>query len=278
MNERVTRWVILVLLLALNLGLLGYSFRLQNAYTKVSQENMDQVMALFSENGVDFATELSSRNEPHSVLTLKASNLDKMTETFLSEENYTVSYLYGSSVQYKTEDLTILIDRDENTISYLDRSVGDFSGIPSGLTEQTLEEMLQPLGRRFAEQWLSDVYLTEWSLEKDGYHFVFRQVVSDKIYFFNTVTCVVGTEGVSHAVISCWSVSGREEQSSTLTVDEVLYTGLRQMVKAGQVPNTVLDVTDGYVLSYQDETPVAVPVQTLLLSRGSPVITYYSAQ
>ena len=83
--------------------------------------------------------------------------------------------------------------------------------------------MLQPLARRFAEQWLGNVFLSEWRQDINGYRFIFRQLTDERIYYFNSISLLVTMEGVKTAVLTVWEVSGEGKSLITLPKDEMLY-------------------------------------------------------
>lgn len=281
MNAKMTRVLVLIILVALNLGLAVYGALLRRQSQRVSQADMQKVLSLYEEAGVTFQETPSYQNADLYSLVLEPADLTGLTEEFLGDAQYNVSYIYGSAVQYTSDSLILLANQDEHTISYRDDSVPAFDGTLDGLTQERAREMLEPMARRFSERFLDSVILTDWSIERDGFHFVFREMADGQIYYFNTVTCVATMDGIGHAVVTCWDVAGRGGSVSALPMDEMLYAGLLKIQAEGDTPNTIEKITTGYILSSADETGqtrTAVPVQALTTSSGRVYMTRYSSE
>ena len=283
MSQRLVRQLIISLLLTLNVFLGVYlltSSRLDSLHTR---ERLNQVLALYEQAGITFQeTPQESSRIVRNRLELSTADVDAIVEAFLGEEIYSKSYIYGSKVQYQKDDITILTNRPQHTITYTDESVSAWTP-PEGLSETELTSMIQPLARRFAENWLGEVYLSEWRQDENGYRFVYRQMIEDEIYYFNTISLVVTMDGVRTAVITIWNVDGTGESLQGLPQDEMLYSGLIQITASSTVQAQVERVFDGYVIgktvtSSGEQTAVAVPVQTIRLVGGKSVITRYSGE
>ena len=280
MNRRVVRFMILGSLLLLNLFLLLYSWQRARKERWVSQDQMDAVLSLYEKNGVSFAEVPDRMNPSFTALELKTADVDRLAERFLDKESFDKSYIYGSKVQYNSGTITLLTNRPAHTITYTDEAIGSWKA-PEELSEEDLFSMLQPLARRFAEQWLGNVFLSEWRQDINGYRFIFRQLTDERIYYFNSISLLVTMEGVKTAVLTVWEVSGEGKSLITLPKDEMLYAGLTRMTELRETPGEVEHIYDGFVIDSTgkhgtDDTAVAVPVQTMILSSGRMITMRYT--
>ncbi|MBQ7058520.1 MAG: hypothetical protein IJM83_04365 [Firmicutes bacterium] len=280
MTRRVVRFMILGSLLLLNLLLLFYSWRRSRNEKMVSQDQMDAVLSLYEEKEVTFAEIPDAVNPGFTALELKTADVDLMTERFLGKESFDKSYIYGSKVQYNSGSITLLTNRPAHTITYTDESIKAWQA-PEDLTDEALFSMLQPLARRFAEKWLDSVFLSEWRQDDNGYRFIYRQLEGDQIYYFNSISLLVTMDGVKTAVLTVWEVSAEGKPLVTLPKDEMLYAGLNKMIELRETPGTIERMYDGYVIDStesdgSDETAVAVPVQTMILSSGRTITIRYT--
>ena len=282
MNRRVVRWMILGSLLLLNLLLLIYSWQKARQERQISQDQMDAVLQLYEEKGVTFTEVPDGSNPSFTALELKTADVDQMAEKFLDKESFDKSYIYGSKVQYNSGSITLLTNRPAHTITYTNEAIKSWEA-PEDLSEEDLISMLQPLARRFAEQWLGNVFLSEWRQDANGYRFIYRQLENDRIYYFNSISLLVTMDGVKTAVLTVWDVSSEGKSLVTLPKDEMLYAALTKITELREAPGNVERMYDGFVIDStgktgSDETAVAVPVQTMILSSGRTVTIRYSGE
>ena len=282
MSRRAVRWMVLGSLLLLNLLLLFYQWRTSREGKACTEEQMKQVFRIYEQNEITFA-ELPDRTNPSfRGLLLKTADVDKMAERFLGKESFDKSYIYGSKVQYNSGSMILLTNRPSHTITYTNEAIESWEN-PEGLSEEALFSMLQPLARRFAEEWLDNVVLSEWRQDDNGYRFIYRQMVDDQIYYFNSISLLVTMDGVRTAVLTVWEVSTEGREMSTLPRDEMLYASLQKILEFREAPGRVEKIYDGYVIDStmedgMDETAVAVPVQTMVLSSGRQITIRYTGE
>ena len=282
MSQRTVRWLILGLLLGLNLMLLIYQFSSSRAEEMVSGEQMEAVFKLYRQDQVTFSEMPDGSNPVFYYLRLSTADVDRMAERFLEGESYDKSYIYGSKVQYKHGSVTLLSNRPQHTLTYTNDAITEWEA-PPGLAEEELITMLQPVARRFAENWLGEVYLSEWRKDVYGYRFVYRQLKNGLIYYFNSISLVVTMDGVKAAVLTVWDVDEQTERVESLPADEMLYAGLRKILEQGEAPGNVSRIYDGYIIgsvagAAGAEEAVAVPVQTLIMDTGRSITTRYSGK
>ena len=136
-------------------------------------------------------------------------------------------------------------------------------------------------GAPFRGEVAYSVFLSEWRQDDNGYRFIYRQLEGDQIYYFNSISLLVTMDGVKTAVLTVWEVSAEGKPLVTLPKDEMLYAGLNKMIELRETPGTIERMYDGYVIDStesdgSDETAVAVPVQTMILSSGRTITIRYT--
>lgn len=289
MNERRMGRVILILLILLNLVLLGYYLYQQISVKWVPMERIVQVKELYQKSGIEIQTEPDRKNRQDPLLELGEANLDQMVEEFLTEP-YEKTYIYGSQVQYISEHLMIVTDRQEHKISYQDRSLGTEVLLDKGLSVEewarqrriTLDEaesLMEEKAKDFAHKWLGeDISLAKLEKISEGYVYSFHSVREEMILYFNELQVFVSFGEVVSAELTYWEVAGETDDTYVLLpIDEILYAmlgNIRAEMEEGQ-KDEVVKIMDGYHIEKSDdqhEQIKAVPSITIVLKSGKEYV------
>ncbi len=289
MNERRMGRVILILLILLNLVLLGYYLYQQISVKWVPMERIVQVKELYQKSGIEIQTEPDRKNRQDPLLELGEANLDQMVEEFLTEP-YEKTYIYGSQVQYISENLVIVTDRQAHKITYRDQSLESEAMQHKGMSVEdwarqqrvTLEEaesLMEDKAKDFAHKWLGeDISLTKLEKISDGYLYSFHSVREERILYFNTLQVFVSFGEVASAELSYWEVTGETDDTYVLLpIDEILYAmlgNIRAEMEEGQ-KDEVVKIMDGYHIEKSDdqhEQIKAVPSITIVLKSGKEYV------
>lgn len=289
MNERRMGRMILILLILLNLVLLGYYLYLQISANWVPMERIVQVRQLYQKSGIEIQIEPDRKNRWDPLLELGEANLDQMVEDFLTEP-YEKTYIYGSQVQYISENLVIVTDRQAHKITYRDRSLETEAMQHKGISVEdwarqqrvTLEEaesLMEDKAKDFAHKWLGeDISLTKLEKISDGYLYSFHSVREERILYFNTLQVFVSFGEVASAELSYWEVTGETDDTyALLPIDEILYAmlgNIRAEMEEGQ-KDEVVKIVDGYHIEKsndQHEQIKAVPSITIVMKSGKEYV------
>lgn len=284
MNERKMMIVILAILVLLNIGLFGYGLYQRSVRDWIPEERVDQIRQIYAQAGIPLEAEIDRDNRPAAFLELAEADLDSMAEEFLGD-SFDKSYIYGTQVQYSSENIQIMIDRKTHTMTYTDSSpaIGDSwqrsltrdNGAGQGeaqLSEEEEELALLPAAAAFAQQWLGEqIYKVESERQSEGFYFLFYQRQEDRLYSFNQVQVWVTPDGVAKAKITCWEVKGETKEEYHLTpADEILYALLKTMqAEANEEGLAVKEILRGYELETDGETQRGIPSLTVVLSNGA---------
>jgi len=284
MREKWVKLAVILLLVALDAGLLIYFIRTQRSESEVPAEVMSQVESLYEKAGINLTADMSEfgKNEEWYSLELETADLDQMVESFLGEQEFSRSYLYGSKTQYTLGTISITTSREQHTITYRDSSVGGGNHLDMPLSGEENRAILRSVARRFAVRFMGDeVYLSEERRDQEGYRFTYHQMSGDTVYYFNSMTLLVTQEGVKSAVLTYWEVAGEGESLQTLTPDEALYAALYELTdgkSSVSVLLTVSEIHNAYVISAQTSAEaVAVPELVLQTTSGKEAIVKYAA-
>ncbi len=282
MNEKRMGTVILILLIVLNLVLFGYDSYQSIAKNRVPKERIEQVKELYQKNGITIKIEPERKNESHPILTLDEANLEQMAETYL-EGNFEKSFIYGSKVQYTSEERMILTDRKNHSITYVDQAMSDPQWIEQSesfeewaeiqrISEESAHLLMKEAAMEFASSWLGDdIELVKTEKRNKGFEYTFHSVQDDAVLYFNELKVWMLNENVVSAEIVYWKVTEETEKSYIpMPIDEILYAVLGSIKADMQEDETdeVIQIKNGYRIVKMDEQTLAVPSITVLMKSG----------
>ena len=115
MNWRVIRWILVIILLILNIGLFGYSVYQKRQLYVVPTERIECVRERFEEWGYQLPKEISRRQYPKKRLILEVTDLEDRANAFWSED-YEKSYMPGSRILYTCGTQTLTVDREQSSM------------------------------------------------------------------------------------------------------------------------------------------------------------------
>jgi len=281
-NEKRMGTVILILLIVLNLVLFGY-YCYQNIIENwVPRERIEQVKELYRQNGIELKTEPDRKNKNQPILILGEANLEHMVEEYLNG-NFEKSFIYGSKVQYTSDNLMILTDRKNHSITYVDQkksmpeviaecvSIEEWARTQR-ITEEEAQMLMAERAKRFAREWMGDdIELFKTERREKGYEYTFHPVQEDAVLFFNELKVWVLNDSVVSAEMVYWDVTGETAKSYTsMPIDEILYAllgSIKDGVDEGK-QDEVIQIIDGYQMVKSEEQAKAVPSVTIVMNSG----------
>ena len=156
MNGKRVILIILLLLLCLNLFLFSYYVYQKSRINQVPEEKVQQIIDLYQENNIDFAFEPQRKTGQGKYLQLGEADLDELAENVL-ETGFDKSYMYGSKVQYRAGNVTVITDWQKHQIVYTDESKATEETEEAGWQEKEPDEeerrqLLLPIARGFAQK------------------------------------------------------------------------------------------------------------------------------
>jgi len=274
--------VILILLIVLNLVLFGY-YCYQNIIENwVPRERIEQVKELYRQNGIELKTEPDRKNKNQPILILGEANLEHMVEEYLNGD-FEKSFIYGSKVQYISENLMILTDRKNHSITYVDQnksmpemiancvSIEEWARTQR-ITEEEAQILMMERAKRFAREWMGDdIELFKTKRQDKGFEYTFHPVQEDTVLFFNELKVWVLNDSVISAEMVYWDVTGETAKSYTsMPIDEILYAllgSIKDGVDEGK-QDEVIQIIDGYQMVKSEEQAKAVPSVTIVMNSG----------
>ncbi len=286
MNEKRMGRVILILLIVLNLVLFGYNYYQNITENWVPRERIEQVRDLYRQRGIELKTEPDRKNKGQPILTLGEANLEHMVEEYL-EGTFEKSFIYGSKVQYTSENLMILTDRKNHSITYVDQiksmpesieqcvSVEEWARTQR-ITEEEAQVLMMERATRFAREWMGDdIELLKTERREKGYEYTFHPVEEDTVLYFNELKVWMLNDSVASAEMIYWDVTGEAAGSYTpMPIDEILYAllgNISEGVDEGK-QDEVIQILDGYQMVKSEEQAKAVPSITVVMKSGKEYV------
>ncbi len=286
MNEKRMGTVILILLIVLNLVLFAYYSYQKFTENWVTMERMDSIKELYRQNGIEIKAEPERKNEQRPILELGEANLDQMVESILNDD-FEKSFIYGSKIQYTAGSLEILTDRNNHSISYVDKAKQTPEILREGgnleewartqrITEEDAEQLMEKKAYEFARKWLGDdIRLIKTNEKTYGCEYTFHPMREEMVLYFNELTVWMVAGNVASAELSYWSVTDETEDSHVLMpIDEILYAlldSIRDEMEADQ-KDEVVQIMDGYQLVRSGEQTKAVPAITIVMGSGKEYV------
>lgn len=276
MNGKRVILIILLLLLCLNLFLFSYYVYQKSRINQVPEEKVQQIIDLYQENNIDFAFEPQRKTGQGKYLQLGEADLDELAENVL-ETGFDKSYMYGSKVQYRAGNVTVITDWQKHQIVYTDESKATEETGEAGWQEKEPDEeerrqLLLPIARGFAQKWLGEqVYLAVSERREQESYFVFCQMREGAIIYFNQIEIYMTPQGVTSALLTYWKVEDESEKSyNLLPIDEILYAQLGMIKKEMRegANETVVQALEGYELASKEKESIGVPTMTIVLESG----------
>ncbi len=276
MNGKRVILIILLLLLCLNLFLFSYYVYQKSRINQVPEEKVQQIIDLYQENNIDFAFEPQRKTGQGKYLQLGEADLDELAENVL-ETGFDKSYMYGSKVQYRAGNVTVITDWQKHQIVYTDESKATEETEEAGWQEKEPDEeerrqLLLPIARGFAQKWLGEqVYLAVSERREQESYFVFCQMREGAILYFNQIEIYMTPQGVTSALLTYWKVEDESEKSyNLLPIDEILYAQLGMIKKEMRegANETVVQALEGYELVSKEKESIGVPTMTIVLESG----------
>ena len=282
MNEKRMGTVILILLIVLNLVLFGYDSYQSIAKNWVPKERIEQVKELYQKNGITIKVEPQRKNESRPILVLEEANLEQMAETYL-QGSFEKSFIYGSKVQYVSEERLVLTDRKNHSITYVDQMMTDPLWLQQSqsfeewaetqrVSKESAQLLVKEEATEFARSWLGDDIELVNTEEKDkGMEYTFHSVQDGALLYFNELTVWMLNEQAISAEMICWKVAGEAEKSYTpMPIDEILYAllgSIRADMQEGE-EDEVIQIRNGYHMLEVEEQTLAIPSITVLMKSG----------
>ena len=205
MNWRLIRWILLILLVALNLGLWGYSRYLNRQMYEVPEERLQALAERYEEAGFLLPESLPYRQYPKSRLLLEAKDPESVADTFFTED-HEKSFMPGGRILYSCGTQTLTVDRDHSQMTYVQNEP---LAAQSGEAEADRTE-----ARSFAETVMGTRSLVETRMIEldDGTRvFFFCELYKEEAVFANRAAVTVFGAEVTRATITQYRIKGRRE-------------------------------------------------------------------
>ncbi len=286
MNEKKMGLVILILLIALNLVLFGYYCYQNITENWVPKERIDKVRELYRKSGVELKTEPERKNTGQAILNLGEANLEQMAEEYL-RGSFEKSFIYGSKVQYTSGNLSILTDRKNHSITFVDqmKAVPDAMGKSESMeewakmqriTEEEAQVLMRENATKFAREWMGDdIKLLKTEIRDKGYEYTFHPMREEMVLYFNELKVWVVNGNVVSAEMIYWEVTDEAGESYTpMPIDEILYAllgSIREDMEEGE-KDEVIQIINGYQMVKLEEKIKAVPSITVVLKSGKEYV------
>ncbi len=248
MNWRVIRWILVIILLILNIGLFGYSVYQKRQLYVVPTERIEYVRERFEEWGYQLPKEISRRQYPKRRLILEVTDLEDRANAFWSED-YEKSYMPGSRILYTCGTQTLTVDREQSSMVFTenDPDYQNADTLTDAKVERTAREQAQSMMNN------KDLILVRVLSDDVGTRiYYFCEKYKDDILFANRAIITVTYGAVVRASVSQFTVRGYEDTAyAVYPIDELLYSCLRTLGQAEE--GTQLNLNYGYAMAGQED-------------------------
>ena len=250
MNWRVIRWILLIILVLLNLGLFFYSTYTNRQMYVVPRDRIENVRRQYEARGYELPENISNKQYPRHRLLLTPNDLEKRADAMWTED-YEKSYMPGSRIMYTCGTETITIDRDQSSMAYLQNEPGE----PKEVSEEEAQLMAQEKARSMMD--LQDLKLIRTLTDEEGtYIFTFCEPYKNEVVFPNRTVVTVSQGTVIRASMVQYQIQGYDEGTWPIyPIDELLYSCLPSLGQRDEL--TELTIYYGYSIKSTEEELVS---------------------
>ena len=265
MNWKTIRVGILVILVVVNLALFWLNRLEQDQLYAATDDQLQQVIALYEENEVNFDVLIHRESYPRARVILgDASLLDRSLVEVLLGTEYQTTYMDAQQTRYAKEGETILLDPTHHRIEY------------------TSEQLRWPLWeeetlRSWADTQVSacvgdlEYVCIQESMEEEYAEFLYCQHWNEEYLFMNQILVRIEAEGTAQIIMEYYEPMGYEETEREIRpIDEMLYAVLRVILEERQDDEAIVvtEIRSGYDLKGQE----AVYCLEFVLNHGEKTI------
>lgn len=267
MNWRSIRWFLIILLVVLNVVLFGYSRYIDRQLYVVPASRIADARERFADWGYTLPDQIPDRHRPAAALVLQQNDLETRADQYWSTD-YEKSYMVDARVLYTCGTETLTVDRDHSNMIYTQNDPAYDPGLEESRWSEIALQMAQGLTG------VQDLTLIRSTATEDGVRlFYFCEKYDGKLLFANQTIVTVTRGAVVRAVMTQYQVQGYEtEKLNQYPVDELLYTGLRQLGPAAEdrtSPETI-SLFFGYQIYSNEEDGIrCVPTMVILKEDGT---------
>ena len=265
MNWKTIRVGILVILVVVNLALFWLNRLEQDQLYAATDDQLQQVIALYEENEVDLDVLIHRESYPRARVILgDASLLDRSLVEVLLGTEYQTTYMDAQQTRYAKEGETILLDPTHHRIEY------------------TSEQLRWPLWEEGTLRSLADTQVSacvgdleyvciQESMEEEYAEFLYCQHWNEEYLFMNQILVRIEAEGTAQIIMEYYEPMGYEETEREIRpIDEMLYAVLRVILEERQDDEAIVvtEIRSGYDLKGQE----AVYCLEFVLNHGEKTI------
>lgn len=224
MNWRAIRLALLLMLVALNLGLLAYNVTLYRERYVVPDERIALVQEQYLREGYILPDTLPQKQFPVKRLVLKKMDLEERADGFWNEE-YEKSYMIGSKVLYTSGSEVLTLDRDTSVMHYVQNE----PELQKGSTKEEEHRLAISFARvMMQEEALTLVQIQEGTEGADIY--TFCQEYNEQLIFCNGISVTVYQGAVIEAYMQQYRIEGYDDEEQFIyPIDEVLFACLGEI-------------------------------------------------
>ena len=273
MNWRVIRWLLVIILVVLNLGLFGYSMYLNSQLYMVPRDRIDGLISRFEDWGYELPEKLPRDQSPEKQLLLERNDLEVRADSFFTE-TFEKSYMVDARVLYTCGARTLTIDRERSTMIYADNE-------PVYEEDATAEEE-RDTAFQFAGQMFQNTdirVIRTQTVDEDTTVYYICEVYEKQILFSNRIMVTMTHNTVTHASMTQYKVVGYGTTAQPVyPIDELLYSCRYDLETASAQETTETDLEQlslyyGYVASRtEDNTIYCAPALWVGRADGSGLL------
>ena len=254
-----------MILVVVNLALFWLNRLEQDQLYAATDDQLQQVIALYEENEVDLDVLIHRESYPRARVILgNASLLDRSLVEVLLGTEYQTTYMDAQQTRYAKEGETILLDPTHHRIEY------------------TSEQLRWPLWeeetlRSWADTQVSacvgdlEYVCIQESMEEEYAEFLYCQHWNEEYLFMNQILVRIEAEGTAQIIMEYYEPMGYEETEREIRpIDEMLYAVLRVILEERQDDEAIVvtEIRSGYDLKGQE----AVYCLEFVLNHGEKTI------
>lgn len=225
MNWKTIRVGLLVILVVVNLALFWMNRLEQDRLYAATDDQLQQVFALYEENGVDVDVLINRESYPRAPMVLgEASLLDRSLVEALLGAEYQTTYMDARQTRYAKEGETILLDPANHRAEYTSEKLRWPIWEKETLRSWADAQVSACVGSR-------DYVRIGESVEEERAEFSYCQIRGEEYLFMNRIRVMIEAEGAVSITMEYYEPLGYEEDKREIRpIDEMLYAVLREIL------------------------------------------------
>ena len=254
MNWKVIRWVLLIILVALNLGLFAYSMYIDRQMYVVPRERIENLEQRFESWGYRLPKDLPRNQAPKKCLLMEKNDLESRADSFFTEA-FEKSFMVDARVLYTCGSRTLTLDRDRSSLVYQDNGE-----IPEAEADpETQKETALTFAAGIMNN--SDLIIVKTAEEEDAAVFYICERYEEEILFSNRTAVTISHGTVTHAAMTQYKVTGYDSEAQAIyPIDELLYSCRAELKRdpAEKESSSLepLDLLYGYFAAQTEENTI----------------------